>query len=188
MAPPIPTTEPTQIVAGDTVNWTRTLADYLSTDSWVLSYQFRLQEGTGTLTVTAATLGTGYAATITAAQSAPLPAGLWRWDAYVTKAAERYRVDSGTLTVAPNLAALTGALDLRSPAKRAYDNAIQIWEAVSAGQNVEIDGRTFTQHNLTDLIVYVDRCKADYQRELDAEKLANTGFNPRKIYARLNRV
>lgn len=188
MPPAIPTTEPTVIVAGDTASWTRQLADYLSTDSWLLSYQYRLQNGTGTLTVNASTLGTGYAATITAVASAAIPAGVWSWDAYVTKAAERYRVDSGTLLVEPNLAVLTGALDLRSPAKRAYDNALVIWEAVSSGETVELEGRTFTSHNLADLILYVDRCRADYQRELDQEHLANTGMNPRKIYARLTRV
>jgi hypothetical protein len=188
MSAPIRDVEPVQAVAGDTLAWTRAFSDFPASAGWGLTYAFRLQLGAGVLNVTASTVGDGFAATITAAQSALMTPGLWSWAAYVTKTTERYQVGTGTLTITPNLATIDYSTDLRSPVKRAYDNALKAWEAVTLGQTVTLNGRTYTQHNLKDLIVYVDRCKADYAAELQAAQLAATGINPRKIGVRLVRV
>jgi hypothetical protein len=188
MSAPILDTEPTRLVAGDTASWTRSFPDYPATAGWALTYAVRLQLGSGSLNVTASTVGDSFAATITAAQSALMKSGLWTWAAYVTLTTQRYQVGTGTLTVSPNIAAITFDTDLRSSAKRAYDNALAAWEGVKLGQTVILNGRTYTQHNLKDLILFVDRCKADYANEIQAEQFATTGINPRKIGVRLIRV
>jgi hypothetical protein len=190
MAAPIPTIEPTTAVAGDTISWTRAFPDYPANQSWILTYAFRLQDGSAPIqTVTATTFNvTDFAATILAAESAIMPYGAWAWAAYVTKAAERHSVGSGTLQLQPNLAKVAFDVDLRTPVKIAYDNALLAWQGVRLGQTVILNGRTYTQHNLRDLIVYVDRCKADYANELQAAQFASTGINPRKIGVRLTRV
>lgn len=188
MSAPILDTEPTRAVAGDTLAWTRDFPDYPASAGWTLTYAFRIQLGSGKLDLTASTSGDSFSATITAAQSALLKPGLWGWAAYVTLTTQRYQVGSGTLTVTPNLAAIDFDTDLRSSAKRAYDNALAAWEGVKLGQTVMLNGRTYTQHNLKDLILFVDRCKADYAAELQAEQLAATGINPRKIGVRFTRV
>lgn len=187
MAAPIPAVEPTSLVAGDTASWTRAFDDFPA-PTWTLTYAFRFQNGSGKQDVTATTSGTGFAASITAAQSALMKPGLWTWASYVTLTTQRYQVGTGTLTVSPNLAAIDYDIDLRSSAKRAYDNALAAWEGVKLGQTVMLNGRTYTQHNLKDLILFVDRCKADYAAELQAEQLAATGINPRKIGVRFTRV
>ena len=187
MAAPIHDREPTVLIAGDTAQWTKSFSDYPAT-IWTLTYAFRLQQGSGKLDITATASGTDYAATITAAQSALMTAGVWIWGAFVTFSGERHQVDAGTLTVSPNLAAIDYSIDLRSSAKKAYDNALKAWESVTLGQTVMLNGRTYTQHNLNALIAFVDRCKSDYAAEQQAEQLANTGINPRKIGVRLTRV
>ena len=184
MAAPIPSSEPTTLVAGDTSPWTKSLSDYPATDGWALTYAFRLQQGSGKLDLTATPSGSDYAVVIPAASSALMVPGIWVWSAYVTKAAERYQVDYGTLVVTPNLATISQQVDLRSHAKIAYDNALVAWESVKVGQSVSLNGRTYSQHNLPDLIAYVDRCRADYALEVSTE----TTPNPRRIGVRFNRV
>jgi hypothetical protein len=188
MSAPIHSSEPLTAVSGDTIAWTKSLSDYSATDGWALTYAFRLENGAGALNVTASTVGSDFAATITAAQSATMKPGAWTWSAYVTKATERYHVGHGLLTVSPNLAVIDYSIDLRSSAKKAYDNALAMWESVRLGQTVMLNGRTYTQQNMKDLILYVNQCKADYQAELIADQIARTGVNPRRIGVRLTRV
>lgn len=190
MAAAIPAVEPTEFTAGDTVTWTKDLADYLPTDGWSLSYAFRYQHGSGTtLDLTGASSNTNWTLTLSAAQSALMKPGPWVWAGFVTKATERFQVAGpGTITVKPNLAALTFDSDLRSSAKRAYDNALEAWEAVKLGQTVTINGRTYMQHDLDKLTRYVQTCKADYDAVLAKEQFGKTGINPRRIGVRFTRV
>jgi hypothetical protein len=187
MAAPIPAVEPSTIIAGDTIPWTKSFPDYLASAGWALTYAFRYENGSGKVDVTASAAGSDFAVTMLAVDTAKMKSGVWVWAAYVTKAAERYQVASGSVTVLQNLATLDSQADLRSPKKRAYDNALVAWESVKLGQTVQLNGRIYTQHNLASLIVYVDRCKADYQSELDAQKVAATGINPRHIGVRFGR-
>lgn len=106
MTPPISTIEPTKLVAGDTSKWERSFADYPASDGWVLAYAFR---GIGKFDVTATADGDKYAITLPAATTAAIDEGLYEWTASVTKAAERYTLCSGSLILAPNLAAVTDA-------------------------------------------------------------------------------
>ena len=184
MAAVVPDQEPDSLVAGDTVVWTKSLSDYPSSDGWALTYAFRLQQGSGLLDVTASA-ATPFVATITATQSASMKVGVWVWAAYATKAAERYQVDSGSTTVLPNLAKIDFSIDLRSPTKVAYDNALSAWQGVKLGKTVSLNGRVYTQHDLTDLIAYVDRCKADYNLEVASQ---DGGSRPTRIGVAFRRV
>ena len=64
MAAEIPTTEPTSIIAGDTLAWTKSLADY-EASLWTLTYYLR---GPSAQTITATTSGGDFAGTKTAYQ------------------------------------------------------------------------------------------------------------------------
>lgn len=188
MAAVIPSTEPISAVSGDTWLWTRSLTDYKASDGWILSYAFRMQNGAGMVNATATTTNiTDFSLTIQATTTATMVPGIWTWAAYVTLSGERHQVDAGTLTVTPNLATIDSSYDFRSPARLAFDNAMKAWQAVSLGQTVMLKGRTYTQQTMPDLILYMNRCKADYAAELQAEQLASTGINPRKIGVRLSR-
>lgn len=188
MAAPIPSTEPAAAVSGDTISWLKSVPDYLPTDGWALTYALRYEAGGGSLNLTGAASGNDYSLTISAASSNLMKAGMWLWDAYVTLSGVRHTIGSGSLDLKPNLAKIDSSPDLRSSAKRAFDNAMAAWESVKLGQTVMLNGRTYTQHNLDALTRYVDRCRADYAAERTAEQIALTGVNPRRIGVRFTRV
>jgi hypothetical protein len=98
LTPPIPSSEPTTLFAGDTAKWTRTFGDYASTDGWVLSYAFRGPSTFAPPTVT--TSGNGFLVAVNASDSALLQPGTYGWAARVTKGGETYTVDRGVMTVA----------------------------------------------------------------------------------------
>lgn len=187
MAAPVPSAEPSSFVAGDTVVWTKSLSDYLPSD-WTLSYSFRAEDGGDLLNVTGAASGNDHSLTIPAASTNTLRPGTWLWHSYVTAGAVRCTVGNGTLSITPNFQNINYTTDLRSSAKKAYDNALAAWENVRLGQTVTLNGRTYTQHNLDSLIRYVDRCRSDYQNELQAQEFKKTGVDPRRIGVRFSRV
>lgn len=188
MAAATPSYEPDTATSGDTIAWLKSLSDYSPTDGWTLSYAFRAEDGSALVNVTGITSGSDYAVTIPAASSTTMKPGRWIWNAYVTSGSLRYTVSAGAITITPNLSNINYTSDLRSSAKKAYDNALAAWETFAVSKSVTLNGRTYTARDTSDLVLYVDRCRADYQREIDAEKFAQTGVNPRHIGVRFTRV
>lgn len=181
-------TEPIEIVAGDTVEWNRKdLTDYPAS-TWTLKYVLR---GPAVQNVTATADGDSYSIVLTAATTADWTEGKYSWEAFVTKGAgaslERYTVDSGSITVKPNLEAIAGEVDFRSGAQIAYDNAMTIWKAVTKHGSYSIAGRTYTSRNMAEIIMLVDKCKRDLMAERLQEKYDRLGINPRHIKTRFNR-
>jgi hypothetical protein len=119
MAASIPTIEPSVIVAGDTAKWTKSLADYLASDGWALSYT--LVNAANRYTFSATASGDDFAVTVAAATTTAYAAGLYDWRAQVAKAAEVFTVGSGQFTVQPSFAAAT---DGRSSAKKSLDQVV----------------------------------------------------------------
>lgn len=118
----IPDHEPARFVAGATLKWTKSLADYSAADGWQLDYYFRSAAGAG-FDATAAADGSTWAVTVPAATTAPLAAGDLTWQAWVSKAGEKYIVDDGACAVEASLATASTAtaVDTRSRAKRILD-------------------------------------------------------------------
>lgn len=140
MAREIPTTEPSTLYAGDTVQWTKTFSDYPKSDGWSLAYSFR--GPTALATATAAVNpsdAAGYLITIAASDTVLLSAGVYRWTAKVTKGAEVYTVGRGTVAVE-----LTAGAAVTSHA----ESMVTLLEAAIAGriagdvQSYTIGGRT----------------------------------------------
>jgi len=108
----IPTTEPVAVTAGDSIAWTRTLADYPASAGWVLSYQFI---GPASLSITSAASGDDHLITVTAAQSSSWAAGSYIGQGYVTNGTDRYTVEPRLLLdVAANFATAAAGYDPRS--------------------------------------------------------------------------
>ena len=111
MTPPIPSSEPNSIFAGDTCKWSKTISDYPSSDGWTLTYSFR---GPSQLAdVQASTSGSGYLVTIAAALTEVLQSGTYTWAARVSKAGETYTVARGVFS----LVEVEGALVVSHNAK-----------------------------------------------------------------------
>lgn len=180
-----PKTEPSEIQAGDTIKWRREdLSDYPASQGWSLNYNFVGQAGR--FAVAAAADGDKFAVAITAATSATYTAGIYQWVAKVSKGTESYTVDSGTCKVLLDLYAKTAAFDGRSHAKKVLDSIEAVIEgrATKDQMSYQIAGRQLSRTPITDLLKLRSLYKAEYQREVDAERAANGLGNSRRILVR----
>lgn len=183
----VPTIEPTTIRAGDLVSWSKSLADYPANDGWTLVYT--LINGSTKLTINASASGADHLVSVAAVTSAAYTAGSYSWMARVTKGAEIYTVDTGSMQILPNLAALT-TFDGRSHAKvmvEAIEAAIQ-GRASSVQLRMAINNRSIEYLSPTELIKWLSFYRAEVAKEAQAETIRRTGVNPRNIGVRFHRV
>jgi hypothetical protein len=180
------TTEPGRVTAGDTIAWTKTLADYPATASWVLSYT--LINATSKITITATAggpSGADHVVNVPAATSAAWAAGTYAWQGVVTKGAERFTVGTGSMAIAANWAA-AATLDTRSHAIKVLA-AIEAYlesPANTAAASYEIAGRKLQRHSMTELLTLRDRYRAEAAREANAARLAAGLASKNQIYTR----
>ena len=186
----IPVNEPLSIRSGNTVKWRKSLSDYPANDGWALTYTLTLQSDfSKRLQVAAVVDGADFVTTLTAVQTAAMPAGTYNLFGSVSKSGERYDVFAGTIEIKPDLASLlTG--DHRSDIKRKLDaiEAAIEGKATVDQLSLSINGRSITRYSLAEMLTLRDRLKADYQKELQAEQFGRTGINPRRVGVRFARV
>jgi len=170
MAMTIPTTEPASFMAGNTVKWINSHADFPADDGWVIAHAF--VNASGTFATTSTADGSNHLTTILAATSAGFTAGDYRWQAYATKGAERYPVGSGATTVEANFA--TGATDGRSHVKTVLDaiEAVLEGRATSDQASVSLNGRSIAKLSPAELIEFRRFYKAEYASEVKAGRVA----------------
>ena len=184
----VPTTEPATIVSGDLLQWKRTdLGTDYANGSYTLSYKARL-EGTGStvITITASASGDDFLVSVGQSTTASYTAGDYRWQAYITRNSdsERLTIDSGTFEVAANRSASTA--DPRSHAKTMLDKLESILEGRADGDVAaySINGRSLTKLDITDLLMWRDRYRADYLREVHRERALNGTATGSTVVAR----
>jgi len=92
-------TIPTTLRAGDTWYWPVSAPDYPSPD-WSLSYV--LVSPTARATLAVAWIGTGHAATVSAATTAAMAPGSYAWHLLATSEAERRTLETGRVEILPD--------------------------------------------------------------------------------------
>jgi hypothetical protein len=106
----IPTSEPAEVIAGDTWQWTAQFPDYPASEGGACTYGFT---GPASFTLSGSQIvvsGDAYAVTVAAAVTAALTPGIYQWAAYITTGGTvRHTARAGSMRVAPNVATLTGA-------------------------------------------------------------------------------
>lgn len=176
-----PTTEPSTITPGDTVKWTKTLADYPANDGWVLTYE--LVKASTRITITASASGADHAVNVSATTSSGYVAGTYDWRARISKSTEVYTIGTGRITIH---ASFGSAIDARSNMRQALEaiEATLAGRATSATAEYEIAGRRLKYIPLTELLVLRDRYRMDIARE-DASARGAAGLpNPGRIQVR----
>jgi hypothetical protein len=178
----IPTLEPTSVNAGDTLRWTRSLADYPAGAGWVLSYV--LINAAAKISITASASGNDHAVTVPAATSAGYGAGTYDWRARVTLAGEVYTVGEGRITV--KAAFGTATYDARSQARKTLEaiEATLEGRASSAVAEYEIAGRRMKHIPVAELLQLRDRYRADVAREDAATAVAAGLSDRRRVFVR----
>lgn len=101
VAAPIPTVEPTQIFAGDSLCWSKSFPDFSSAD-WTLSYRLLSQKGAVDLDVAAPANGTDFLVTVAAAVTAEWTAAQYTLIGYLTAGTQRVQVYRGKFEVLPD--------------------------------------------------------------------------------------
>ena len=172
-----PETEPTIFTAGDRVTWKRTdLGTDYDPDSYSLKYSARLENSGATeIEITASESGTDYIVEVGQSTSVGYKAGIYHWQAYITRTSdsERITIDSGTWEIKPNRD--TTASDPRNHVKRVLDAIEAVIEGRSTRdqENYSIQGRSLSRTPIPDLLILRDRYKAEYVREQRAERIKN---------------
>ena len=182
--------EPTSFIAGDTVSWTKSLADFDAADSWALTYEFR---GNIRKTITADADGSNFLATITAAISATFTPGTYYVTAYATKAGERFTVWQGRCEIKFNPAQGHGSYDGRSHARKCLEAIEKTLEGNMAREEADYSinfGGTSRQLRLCtkpELIQARNYYLAEVRREEQAERIAQGRKSGNRILTRFER-
>jgi hypothetical protein len=178
MSVEILTSEPASFTAGDTVKWTKAIADYPA-DEWALTYAFQAPDGTRQSTNAAAS-GTSHAVTINTVASALFSPGVNKWQSYATNLldSERVSVECGAVTVKPNLAAAV--------VESSYKQALDAAEAAYIGligkkfASTSVNGQTYNFKNSAELLEEIRRLKA----LVNAENAATAGNKTSNVRVR----
>jgi len=186
VAADIPTTEPGELRAGDTWQWTKSLADYPA-GTWALTYRFK--NAAGGFEIAASASGTDFSVTVAASTTTGYTAGVYSWQAQVVSGSEKHTVDSGTLRVLPNLFSGTAAAayDDRTHARIVLDaiEAVIEGRASRDQESYEIAGRSLKRTPIADLLKLRQHYKAEVANEDMAEAIRNGTGTGRRIQFRL---
>ncbi len=160
----IPTTEPSEITAGDTATWKKSLSDFLASDSWVLTYA--LVKTNKLIEIIAAADGDDYLVEELPTVTTDWDPGIYHYQAYVTKATERYQVGEGTIEVLEDFATTTG-FDGRSHAKKTLDAIEAVLEdkATQDQLSYSIGGRSLSRFSWEELTGARNYYRAEYLKE-----------------------
>lgn len=167
-------TTPKTIRSGDTISWSLNLLDYSVEAGWALSYALR---GPAQINLAA---DTDFNILISAATSASYAAGTYSYVARVSnETGDVHTVETGTITIEADIAAIDAAFDSRSFVKKTLDavEAVLLKRATDDQLKYSIQGRSLERTPLPDLMRLRDLYKAEYEREQAAAGISTGVFS-----------
>lgn len=150
----VPTYEPTTIIAGDTLRWTRELGDYPAS-AWTLIYLLLPIAGGAAIEIESAADGDTHSVNVAASVTAEYAAGEYNLVAYVTDASlARFSQPqlSKRITVLPDPASATAA-DQRTDAEKTLSLLRTAYDALVSKSvtSTTISGNVYTLRSLDEL-------------------------------------
>jgi hypothetical protein len=137
MSVTIPTTEPQQLTAGDSIAWKISLADYPASAGWYLKYT--LLSSAGKISIQSSADGDDHLVSVPAATSSAWVAGSYTMQRMVTNDTDRCTLDTRTVQILADLSAATGATDTRTQARRALDAINAVLEGRASRSDAEYE-------------------------------------------------
>lgn len=150
---------PEAITAGDAVAWKKTFGDYSAADDWVLSYA--LTKSDAQILITAGADGSDHLVNLVATDTDSWAAGEYGFQAYVTKATERYQVDEGIVEIRPNLVAQTSGYQSLPPCFVIRDAIEAVFEmrATESETSIAVGGRQISEMSHAELHEALSKAK-----------------------------
>lgn len=185
--PTVPTIEPVEVRAGDTVKFKVSWSDYPADDGWSVSYVLHSNStDTSTATATVEADGSAFLVTFSSTQTAALTAGNYTLHGRATKSGESYTVYNAPLVVLADIAAASAGTDLRTWAAKAL---AAIETALSTNLSADfvtfsVDGQNFTRMARLEAMDVRDRLKSEVHREEQARKIRQGLSTSRNLYVR----
>lgn len=192
MAYQIPKIEPTAVVAGDRIQWTKDFSDFPA-GTWTLTYYLLSRTTAGPPISFAATAsGSTHSIDVTAADSAAWPVGEVFWQAFVTSGTDRKLVGEGRIEVQANPAGDTvlQPIDMRSWARRCRDNLRDVMEGKASRDTIryvmQAVGRSEDKFTWEDIIAALSYFEGLVQGEEEAEAIERGDVGKKNIVIRFN--
>lgn len=159
---------PEKFAAGTTFAASVTLTAYQAPD-WSADLILR---GPGQIDLAATSTGATHEFGASAGVTSDWVPGVYWWALRVTQGAEVVQVDEGQLTIAPDLAAVTGTHDGRSHAERvlAAIEAVIENRATTDQQKYTINNRELWRTPIADLLLLRARYRDEVRREQNAAR------------------
>lgn len=180
-----------QIVAGDTLKMTLSYPEY-SSDEYDIAISMRssgldpidINDSAAGVVITKT--GTLFNITVESTVTATWKPGTYSFALYAMKTDERYTVDTGTITIKPDLSLADATVDLRSHVKKVLDAIEAVIEnrATTDQMSYSISGRTLSRIPIPDLIKFRDTYRLEYAREQRMEKIARGEFGGNELRVR----
>jgi hypothetical protein len=164
-----------EIVAGDTLDFSTEVANYTPADGWTLKFRLVPRvSGTAILLTSAASDGL-HRVQVGPTTTDDWTAGEYSWYSWVEKAGASYSVGQGQVTIKPDPRTTSAPLDNRSHARK----TLEAIEAVIEGrasrdqQEYSIGDRTLKRTPMADLIMLQTRYSRLVAAEENEARLAN---------------
>lgn len=179
------------LVAGDTLDFLTTVADYPATDGWTLKFRLVPRDAAGApIVITAGAAGDDYRTQIGPEVTATYAAADYSWTSWVEKSGARYGVDQGIVTVLPDPATVAPGYDNRSHARKVLEAIEAVIEKRATHGQAETEvhtsagSRRLRHMTVEELFVLRDRYAAMVRAEDQAEQ-ARLGYRvPTKLMVR----
>ncbi len=177
--------EPKSFRSGNTVTWTDDYTDYPANDGWTATCYLRGLEAT--LDIAGNASGTGFIFTISAADSAALPAGKYKYITNVSKAGAVHTVSEGTVEILVNLQTQAAGYDGRTLAEKmvAALEATIYGRATKEQQSIQIAGKAITLLSPAELRTEYFRWQEVLRNEQAAEAASKGLGTGQKILVRM---
>jgi hypothetical protein len=165
--------EPKSFVAGEAVSWRCYEASYLANNGWVLTYNFRSTLADSAVDLVSIADNEHHVVTLLSETTKDYKSGSYSWQCAAKKDEELHIVRQGMLEIKPNLSALT-TFDGRSHVKKMLDalEATLLGKASLDQLSYSISGRSLLRLSPSELLKWRDVYRAEYNRELQQEKIA----------------
>lgn len=167
---------PSKITAGESLEWLISLDDYPASE-WTLSYA--LVNSAGRIAITGAQYQSGdtHHISVSTTTSAAYTAGVYSYQAYVSKTGAKKVVETGTIEVLPDFSTKSSGYDDRSFAKTCLDNIEAVLENRASAAQLEytIAGRQLKFVPPGELLDLRNRFRAEYRAEEREKQRRNSG-------------